>query len=339
MSHSDNSIRIVPGFRYGRLFVVILAVAALAALGAVCAFTGNMEAVYFSPLPICVIAFTLLTWGDREPLVISEIGIEHGWSGKVVAFEDIEGITLNGACQDPDANLKGGWLAVHHRDGTLQLPPNTIPDNRHLYELLLSRCVPGKSIPGVETLADYHQGQVETFGEAMVWAFNPRRASPKRWHHLVLWLVLAGLAISWIALSVKPGENLRGGAPDPNPLAVGGGVLLIVSFFGVLVTAARLSAAGAIPAGVRGWKKSSLVIGPLGIGLVQGDLTGTITWVEIEDLGLARGFSLGTYSGFPTTRTLSVKVAGAVIAIADIYDHPLPNIFAIMSRFWKKPKN
>lgn len=337
MSHSDNTIMIVPGFRYGRLFVVILAVAALAALGVVFALTGNREASYFSLLPICVIAFTLLTWGDREPLAITETGIEHGWSGKVVAFEDIEGITLNSACQDPKANLTGGWLAIYHCEGALQLPPNTIPDNTRLYELILSRSVPKKSMPGVEKLADYHRGQVETFGEAMVWAFNPRKASPKQWHHLVFWLVLAGLAVSWIALSANQVQNPRGGAPDPNPLAVGGGLLLVVSFIGMLVTAARLSAAGAIPAGVKGWKKSCLVIGPLGIGLVQGDLAGTIRWDEIEDLRLAKGFSLGAYSGFPTKRTLSVKVAGAEIAIADIYDHPLPNIFAIMSRFWKKP--
>ena len=80
-----------------------------------------------------------------------------------------------------------------------------------------------------------------------------------------------------------------------------------------------------IPAGpMRNWRNASLVISPQGMAMVQGDIQGEVRWPELVEIRFntkPRGFDFGNPSAMLPGILLRVK--GASILIADIYDRPL----------------
>ena len=80
---------------------------------------------------------------------------------------------------------------------------------------------------------------------------------------------------------------------------------------------------------------SSLVLSPVGLALVQGDLQGELRWEQLRDVQLVskpRFFQMGQEN----VRTgIWLRVEGAQIVIADIYDRPLPIIFERIKAYWR----
>ena len=78
---------------------------------------------------------------------------------------------------------------------------------------------------------------------------------------------------------------------------------------------------------MKNWKNASVVIGPHGMAMVQGDIQGEVRWPELLEIRFNTkplAFSLGSQSGFPG---ILLRVKGADIVIADIYDRPLHVIY------------
>jgi hypothetical protein len=79
------------------------------------------------------------------------------------------------------------------------------------------------------------------------------------------------------------------------------------------------------PAGLttKNWKDASLVIGPQGMAMVQGDIQGEVRWPEVLEIRFPakpRGFLFAYQNALPG---ILLRVKGANILIADIYDRPL----------------
>ena len=100
-----------------------------------------------------------------------------------------------------------------------------------------------------------------------------------------------------------------------------GGVVVVLVGAG-LYAASFADALAADPA-LRNWKNASLVIGPQGMAMVQGTIQGEVRWPELLDIRFQskpRGFTIGSSSAI---HGILLRVKGANIVIADIYDRPL----------------
>jgi hypothetical protein len=88
----------------------------------------------------------------------------------------------------------------------------------------------------------------------------------------------------------------------------------------------------------KNWQQAGLVVGPDGLALVQGDLTGELYWDEVRDLRLREkggGFQPFHVTNSASHAGINVKVEGATILIRDIFDQPLYAIHERMVRFWR----
>jgi len=86
---------------------------------------------------------------------------------------------------------------------------------------------------------------------------------------------------------------------------------------------------------VKNWRKSSLVISPMGLALVQGDIKGEMRWDELRDVQYKSrpgSFSMDVNTAMPG---VLLKFEGASITIADIYDQPLRIIYERIRRYWR----
>src|SRR5262249_43685196 len=74
---------------------------------------------------------------------------------------------------------------------------------------------------------------------------------------------------------------------------------------------------------VKNWRRASLVVSPVGLALVQGEIKGEMRWDELRDVqyrSRPRSFTLDARTNIPG---VLLKFEGASITIADIYDQPM----------------
>src|SRR5262249_29679886 len=131
----------------------------------------------------------------------------------------------------------------------------------------------------------------------------------------LIWLV-AGIALPkngepWIALGI-----------------------LVAFFAGIFALAFRFE--GADPQ-IPNWRRSGLVISPVGLAMIQGDMRGELRWAELRDIrfGAKPGFLSFEFSS-ATPRGIQLVVEGATIIIANIYDRPLALIHERLRDYWQE---
>lgn len=324
---------ITRGAPIARVFWVLLSLASIAATIVLAVVYSNPDLLTILLMPLVILCYQWWSWPRRDAWIWASDGLEDESTGEKIPFSSIQGVTLDGGCQDPDKVKKRGWLAIYHSAGVVLFPRNVRPDVRSLYRGILERVTPPDNVPSLQNhqLEDYYQKQVAMFGREKVWAFNPR---PNVWHGksgydlLLLWFALILVSVVWLVLSSRTPQGVTLGAM--------GVYLLVVSIFGMLFTALRhVSPAKSL--GVKDRQNVCLVLGPMGIALFQDPAVGQLKWEEIQSVKLGSGW---TTIGGPTVyapRALYLNVQGATIAIADIYDCPLPKIFQLINRYWKKP--
>ncbi len=79
--------------------------------------------------------------------------------------------------------------------------------------------------------------------------------------------------------------------------------------------------------GIKNWREASLVIGPAGLALSQGDLTGELRWKELRDVKFKDKAATGQ-------RRIELRVEGAQINIMDLYDSPMNEIHRQITQYW-----
>jgi hypothetical protein len=240
-----------------------------------------------------------------------------------LTYEDIQGLVVRGSRRDPRAAF-----AICHRGGVLRVPPRLSVPSNEFYEFLQSRISPTGSAEVNPVLGGYLQRQKEAFGSERVFTYRARRyvsAGPNR-RAALIFAAMAGAAVSWIALASALGPR------DYEPWLIFGILLALVFSFSAL--ALWFSAAGPR---IRNWQQASLVIGPAGLAMVQGDMRGELRWAEVRRMRLrakAANFQMDNRSASPG---LILDVAGASVVIADIYDRPISLIQDRIAAYWQGP--
>jgi hypothetical protein len=324
---------ITRGSPVARIFWVILSLVGIAAAIVLAVVYSNPDLLAIMLAPLVILFYQWWSWPRRDSWTWTADGLEDESTGEKIPFFSIQGVTLDGRCQDPAKVRKRGWLAVHHAAGVALFHRNVRPDVRALYRGILEKVTLPENVPSLEKLEHYYQKQVALFGKDKVWAFNPR---PHVWHGksgydlLLLWVALLLVSLLWLFLASRTPQGVALGAM--------GVYLIVVSLFGMLFTGLRhVSPAKSL--GVKDRQNAGLVLGPIGIAMVQDPAVGQLKWEEIKSVKLGGGWTtVGGPSVYPP-RALYLDVQGATIAIADIYDCPLPKIFQLVNMYWRKPDN
>jgi len=263
------------------------------------------------------LAGSLWFLGRERPLAATfreqGLEIESATEPVLVPYASIQNIKAGGRLADPAGFRKSSCaIAVLHEGGLLRVPSHLNFPAHEVYRFLVER-VPdtgGRDVNPV--LAEYLERQERYFGPETVGTFRAAsrrmRSGRRGYRALCIGMMLAGAV--WAALGIAEFVNPYFWAPA--------GILFVL--FGALLYA--FSFVEAIRA-VKNWKNASLVIGPEGMAMIQGDIQGEVRWPEVLEIRFNAkpgGFSLGQPSVMPG---ILLRVKGANIVIADIYDRPL----------------
>ena len=74
------------------------------------------------------------------------------------------------------------------------------------------------------------------------------------------------------------------------------------------------------------------------VGIVQGDMKGELRWDELRDIRYSGrpSFFTGFAVSYADLQGIKLKVAGATIVIADVYDRPLSLIHERLLGYWEE---
>ncbi len=202
-------------------------------------------------------------------------------------------------------------IHVYFDRGFLTIPGGLNVSSEEVYSFLWWRKGSAtSSIPVPATLESYCRRQSALFGGDRLWIFHARkRIMPSRavegGKAFGCGIFLAGLC--WLLASVAT-------AFFKDWLGVGIGLVIAGPLVWSIFWLARGNPVGKGP-------KSCLVISPVGLALVQGDLKGELRWEELLDVKLrAKGTASGIY----------LKVEGIQIHLHNIYNRPMEYIYRLI---------
>lgn len=332
MAENEFDNRIVTGRQTPRFFWLLVFACLLVGIGGAAVWYQDLNCLLLALLPFVVVGFIILTWPRRQTWLWEEDGLSLKNGEEKVLFNEIQGVTLRGACPKPEKAKKKGWLSINHARGTLFLPPNVIPAVHLLYQSILDKVSIPSGAPESQKLKKYYEQQLETFGPEKVFAFNPRfdvdhRGNNNAW--VAFWMILFGIGVAWITRGVIDEKS--------KPMIVSGIFVVFVSTIGMIVPVVNKSQIKKMPLGVVNWREAGLVVGPMGIAMVQGNDSGILKWEEVKGVALGRAFVLAGGNRNPFRRTLFVQVKGADVCVVDIYNYPLAKIYQLIQSYWKPP--
>lgn len=273
-------------------------------------------------LPVAI-GGSLWLLGRERPLAATfredALEIEGEQEPVLVPYTSIRNIKVGGRPADP-AGLSGSSFAIEvlHEGGLLRIPARLNFPSHEVLRFLAS-CVPTSGGRDVNPIvAEYLRSQELYFGPESVVTFRAARrrmtGSRAAFRAVCIGLMLAG--VGWVALGFPGVVDVGWGAAGI--VCILGGALLYAASFAELTPAN--------PA-MKAWKDASLVISPLGMAMVQGDIQGEVRWPELLEICFRAkpgGFRFGAAYAIPG---ILLRVKGADILIADIYDRPLYVIY------------
>lgn len=312
-----------PGFPW--LASLLLIVVAFLVTAGVMEDEPNLYAASLLPAAIAV---ALLA--SREPnfsAEFSEVGLEVDTPNgpRTVPYETIERVWTRKRKIDPETPGPEAYaIGVGHQWGAVIIPRKIDVPSDDVYRFLHDQVPTGGTEAVNEELAEYLAEQVAEFGPDRVRSYraSPRRVrgDRRRWRAVSLAVVLVGIA--WIVFGSMGPKGREG-------WIAAGAVML---FYSGVAYGASFAAPGRL---FKGWQDSSLVVGPLGLALVQGDVRGEMKWDELRDVRLTDTRSFRLASSHAAGRGVLLKVEGATILVPDIYDRPIYKIYEVVSEYWQ----
>jgi hypothetical protein len=221
----------------------------------------------------------------------------------------------------------------------LQIPRSPGIPSAEIYDFLYSRLSTGGTSEVNALLIDYLRRQREMFGDERVWAYRARAYLGRGIESRAARVLCAGVFLSgliWFGIGAL-GAEYSGWLGGGIFAALFGGL-----FYGLFWFDRARSATG-----IKNWRDASLVISPAGLALVQGDIQGELSWEELRDVRLvmrrASAWSEGwAHPAMPSHGIsgpgLKLRVEGAEIFVADIYDRPLALIHEKIMHYWRPEK-
>jgi hypothetical protein len=311
-----------PRFPFGALLLALFALVA-----DVAAFVNGTvtPAAVFSLLP-WLLALLLLWVRDRKnTLHFTEDSVESDRPPVSVPYAEIEAVRASGRPSDPfRAGPRAYPIQVFHPHGILRIPARLSVHSDQVFSFLHRQAGKSRNRTVHPALADYLQQKERKFGEEQVSVFRARSQlgrgkSYPRVCALCLALCLAGLG--WLAWGLFRRQDEAWAVVGLFCAVIGGMFWVVLAF---------------LPNGLKEYgklRKSSLVVAPDGLALVQGDLQGQLRWDEIQNMRITNQ-NHNLVLGSRITYGIHLQVAGAVIVIGDFYDRPLATIFETIDSFW-----
>ncbi|MHB1423523.1 MAG: hypothetical protein ACYC3I_10085 [Gemmataceae bacterium] len=314
-----------PRLPWGAIFWLLLA----AALDVLAVVFGNVHWALGSLLPWIV---ALLLWRIRERSFaarFAETTLEVAEPPLQVPYANLQGLL---APRRPPNPFKAGprSYAIHviHTDGVLAIPGRLNVPSDEVYSFLFRQFSSSGSREMHTALADFQRGSERRFGPEQVWTYRARAHLGRNQSYprlTAFFVALALAAAAWLVWGIVRGsEGWIGGGIFG---LLGGGLFALVFWL-----AGRQRVAG-----FRRWRQSGLVIAPDGLALAQGDMIGELRWDEVRDVKFGStntSFQLTATTTLPM-KGIVLKVEGAAIVIADVYDRPLALIYQNIRHYWK----
>ena len=304
--------------RGNRPWVVLLLLAAGLGLVAAGLISGLHALAAGAVLPLALAGSLWLLGRERRlTATFREEGLEVESAGRpiLVPYASIRNIKVGGRLADPAEFRKASCpIAVLHDGGLLRIPSRLNFPSHEVYGFLAEQ-VPdsgGRDVNPV--LADYLERQERYHGPENMSTFcaASRRVKGARrgFRAIFIGLIVGGVAWTVYGCSGlgKNGWDLAG---------------LICTVIGAVSCALSFVEIMPVGPGMKNWKKASLVIGPQGMAMIQGDIQGEVNWPELLEIRFHTnpiGFNFGSQ---PVIPGILLRVKGANIVIADIYDRPL----------------
>lgn len=297
-------------------FALVLVIAGLG-LMAVGFSTQTSPMLAASVLPLAIGA-SLLVFG-RPPqfsALVGENGLEVEGSGGplVIPYASIRNIKADGRPADPRTASASASIAVQHDGGVLHIPGRLNVPTGELLRVLVDRVPTSGGRDVNPDLVDYLQRQEMYFDAESVATYCAARrlasGSRRGLRAFAVGMIVGGVIETALASSGR--FEVAWAVPGVFCAAIGL-VMFITSF-------AETAASGPL---LKQWRKSSLVVGPTGLAMVQGPIHGEVRWPELLEIRFQpkpRGFPPTPANLIPG---ILLRVKGADIIIADIYDRPL----------------
>jgi hypothetical protein len=177
-------------------------------------------------------------------------------------------------------------------------------------------------------LRDYLRRKEDRHGPDRVWTYSARahlgsQSDYRRAAVFFLSLTLSGCA--WVAWG---SARAQGGW-----IAAGVGCVFFGGLFALLFWLQSRRPPGVL--NLKRWQQSGLVVSPDGLAMVQGDMSGQLRWEEVVEVQMRKRPGAFQYSSGGALGGILLKVQGATIVIADVYDRPLSVIYQQIRYYWQ----
>jgi hypothetical protein len=302
--------------------IIVLVTLAFVSVQMARAYWWQLSLGYMALIGMCCVVF-LARYNPRR-LHLSADGIEMTRPDVQLAYHEILEIHA------PEQRRADRSSPIHllHASGYCTIPPSA----HELLDYLEAQPLGVREIPKVAPiLRDFLKQQLALHGPDRVYVYRSRvEPLPPRYFGFGFWpgasMLLAALGMSVLAMVLR----------QPALFGVGPGLIAVAMLFFLVGAALRTNRSPRTP--IKDWQQAMLIIGPDGLALVQGDLTGEVRWHELKGVRLGRG-TAGASTGANSRAIvwgIQLQVAGADITIADIYHWPLSHALEQIERHWRE---
>jgi len=315
-------------FRWPAALFLVLA-ATFAGFGAA---TRNPHLLIAALLPAMI---ALALWHRRQRpfnAVITETTLEIHEPRLSIPYQTLRWVFAEKRPRDTaNAHKRRYSIWVVHDDGAVRIPARLNVPSEEVYRFLIGQLPPGDSRAVNPLLTDYARRNEEAFGAERVFSYRARggRSMPAtRLTARAVCLATLVTGVAWLAI----GFAVRG---DYMGWVAGG---TVAAFFGGLLYLSFRLGPVTGPVGIRNWHQASLVLSPVGLAMVQGDVQGELRWDEVRGVKLQTAGRSFSYSrdGYGYGAGIWLTVEGAKVFIADIYDRPLLTILDHIHAYWRR---
>lgn len=289
----------------------------------------NYHVAVFAVLPL-LIALALAARTPRSlSLELTATSIEVHDPQQSIPYDSLESLIAPHRPGDPDESGPRYYpIDVVHENGTLHIPALLNVSSDELFSFLLST-FPMSGSPHVNpVLRGYLDEQSGTFGPERVWSYRARsnlgKPAPGKGTGVCLAILLTGIVWVVVGIVVKADGWIATG-------------ILSVMFGGLFALLFWAQSGRSHSRRIKGWEKAGLVISPVGMALIQGDLKGEMRWDELRDVKLKQATHSFQLGHRPYGWGILLSFEGAHVSIADIYDRPLNIIYKQICNYWREP--
>lgn len=255
---------------------------------------------------------------------ITENGLQLEHPFQEIPWSQVHGARRRYQKQDPNKACSSRYnLEVLHDHGILVVPHTAHPPVEKLFVGFVETLTPTGSREVPDILQEHLQKWTATFGEDKVYSFKARSRLGNSMDSalmVVAFCLIIGTILAWILAANVPLFNQ--GKEVNSTFGPITAIIVPIALLFILRSSTRQNAGPHRQ--FKNWKRSGLVISPMGMVMSQGQLQGEMKWAEVLDVQFQKRLRDG----------IKIKVAGAEFQVFDLYDRPIFIIYRHIMKYW-----